>query len=232
VILVIAMRKRATLLEVLFPIVLIANFLIMFFGLALDFSSSTPDELSHRPIMVLYFFVVIWIGGALGLTLLESRRLGRVAQPTVVGLAILLLAVPAVLGAGVQLMWAMPRISPFRAPADLVRAAKYIRANSGPEDVFQDSQFDRTCLVAAFAERRTFVAHTLTRMPYRSEVVDARTNAVDSLMGLRQSKAVFAKARALGLRWFLLEPGDRVDWPAELAEHPAFQAGKFKVYRF
>jgi len=230
--LVARLRRRAPLLEVLFPILLIANFLVMFFGLALDFTSSTPDELSHRPLLVMYFFTVIWVGGALGRTLLESRRLGAVARSVSVSLSLVLLAVPAVLGAGVQLMWAMPSISPVRAPLDLVRVARYLQANASSEDVFQDSQFDRTCLVAALSERRTYVAHTLTRMPYRAEVVDARTNAVDSLMGLHQTKAVLAKARALGLRWFLLEPGDRVDWPAEFRDHPAFQAGQFKLYRF
>jgi len=232
VFLVIHLRKRLRPLDVLFPVLLIVNFLFMFFGLALDFESSTPDELSHRPLMVMYFFVVVWVGGALGFALLESRRIGRLAQPAIAVLSLLLLAVPAVLGAGVQLMWAMPRISPVRAPIELVRVARYMRANGAPEDVFQDSQFDRTCLVSAFAERRSFVAHTMTRMPYRSEVVDARTKAIDSLMGLRQKQAVFAKARTLGLRWFLLEPGDRVDWPAEIADHPAFRAGQFKLYRF
>ncbi len=228
----IRLRKRASLLDLLFPILLIVNFLFMFFGLALDFDSSTPDELQHRPLMVLYFFVVIWLGGALGKTLLEAQRFAHITRPIVVGLSIVLLAVPAFLGAGVHRMWAMSRISPVRAPLDLVRVAKYMRAHGNPEDVFQDSQFDRTYLIAAFAERRTYVAHTLTRMPYRSDVTEARTNAVDSLMSQRRAGAVRAKAKALGLRWFLLEPGDRIDWPAEIADHPEFQAGQFKLYRF
>ena len=54
--------------------------------------------------MVMYFFVVAWIGGALGLTLLESRRLSRIARPAIIGLGIVLMAVPAFLGSGVQRM--------------------------------------------------------------------------------------------------------------------------------
>ncbi len=51
------LRRRAALLDLLFPLLLVVNFLVMFFGLSLDFVRSTPDELSHRPIMMVYFFV-------------------------------------------------------------------------------------------------------------------------------------------------------------------------------
>ena len=232
VILVIRLRRRTSLLYVLFPLLLIGNFLAMFFGLALDFTRSTPDELSHRPVMVMYFFVVAWVGGALGLTLLESRRLSRVARPAIIGLGIVLMAVPAFLGSGVQRMWAMPRVSPVQLPIGLVRAAQYIHEHGGPEDVFQDSQFDRTYTVAALSERRAFASHTMTRMPYHSEIVEQRAVAIDRFMGIRQPKLVAATARALGFRWFLLEPGDRVDWPAQIANSPAFQMGPFRLYEF
>jgi len=205
---------------------------VMFFGLALDFASSTPDELSHRPIIIVYFFVVTWIGGALGLTLVESGRLSRFARPVLVGGAALLLAVPARFGAGVQQLWAMPQMSPVRVPSSLVRVADYIREHGEPEDVFQDSQFDRTYVLAALSERKTFVAHTLTRMPFRAELVEARTAAIARFMGMRKPTAVRATARALGFRWFLLEPGDEVAWPSEIATAPVLQTGPLKLYEF
>ncbi len=232
VILASRLRRRTPPLFVLFPLLLIANFLAMFFGLALDFSRSTPDELSQRPVMVMYFFVVAWIGGALGLTLLESRRLSRIARPAMIGLGVLLMTVPACFGSGVQQMWAMPRISPVRIPVALFRVAQYIRDHGGPEDVFQDSQFDRIYTVAALSERRAFAARTMTRMPYRSEMVEVRAAAIDKFMGIVQPKLVAATARALGFRWFLLEPGDRVDWPAEITSHPAFEMARFRLYEF
>jgi hypothetical protein len=232
VILLIRRRQRASLLYLFFPLLLIANFLAMFFGLALDFSRSTPDELSHRPVMLMYFFVVAWIGGALGLTLIESRRLSRIARPAMIGLALLLLFVPAFLGPGVQRMWAMPRMSPVQLPIGLVRAAQYIHDHGSPDDVFQDSQFDRTYTVAALSERRAFASRTMTRMPFRSEIVEQRAVAIDRFMGIRQPKLVVATARTLGFRWFVLEPGDRVDWPAQIANNPAFQMGPFRLYEF
>jgi hypothetical protein len=232
VILVIQLRRRMALLYLLFPLILVANFLAMFFGLALDFARSTPDEISHRPLMMVYFFVVSWIGGALGLTLVESRRLSGVARPAILGLAVALLSVPAFFGPGVQLMWAMPRISPVRLPAALVRVAEYIRSHGGTEDVFQDSQFDRNYAIAALSERKTFVSHTMTNMPFRGEMVAARTAAVDHLMEIRQPMLVLGTAQAFGVRWFVLHRGNRVKWPPEIADNPAFKEGPFTLYQF
>ena len=232
VVLAIRLRRRTSLLLVLFPFLLIANFLAMFLGLALDFSRSTPDELSHRPVMVMYFGVVAWVGGAAGRSLFESRRLGRIARPTLIGLVVLLMAVPAFFGAGVERMWSMRGFSSVRVPIGLVRAADYLREHSSPQDVFQDSQFDRTYTVAALAERRAYVARTMTRMSYNHEKVEERVAAIEQLMGLRAAEAIVAGARKLGFRWFLLKPDSTVEWPAEIANHPAFELNGYKLYRF
>jgi hypothetical protein len=232
VILAIRRRRHAPPLLVLFPILLIVNFLAVFFGLALDFSRSTPDELSHRPVMVMYFGVVAWVGGAAGLSLLESRRLGRFARPMMVGLAVLLMAVPAFFGSGVQRMWAMRMFSPVRVPIGLVRSAEYMRDHGGTRDVFQDSQFDRTYTVAALSERRSYAARTMTRISYNSERVEERAEAIDKLMQLHTPAAVAATTRELGLRWFLLNPSDKVEWPEEIANRPAFELNGFRLYRF
>lgn len=239
-VLVVHLRKRLAPIQLLFPLLLLANFLTMFFGLALDFASSTPDELSHRPLMLVYFFVVSWVGGALGLIGFEHGRLNGNARPAskrvdafvAIGLAAVLMLVPARLGPGVQLMWAMPKISPVRLPIAWVQVAEFLRSHGGPEDVFQDSQFDRTYALAALSERRTFAAHTMTRMDFRSDMLEARSNAIDHFMGIRQAKLVSATARALGFRWFVLHPGDRVDWPREVANSPAVQIGPFRIYEF
>jgi hypothetical protein len=230
--LVVLLRRRLPALYLLFPVLLIANFALMFFGLALDFGSSTPDELSHRPLMIMYFFVVAWIGGALGFLATESPRSRRIARQLIVGGAALLLVVPLHFGPGAQLMWAMPRLSPVRVPAPLLEVADFLRTQGSPEDVFQDCQFDRIYTIAAWSERKTFVSHTLTNMPFRGEELAARTAAIDRLMLLREPKLVVGTARAYGIRWFVLQKGSRVAWPPEIADHPVFESGPFRVYEF
>jgi hypothetical protein len=231
-VLLVALRKRTSLLLLVFPLLLLLNFLAMFFGLALDMRSSTPDELQHRPLMIVYFFVVAWVGGASGLILEKARRSKRVVRPVLLGLATVLLIVPATLGEGVQLMWAMPKISPVRLPLSLIRVAEHLRTHGGPQDLFQDSQFDRYYAIAALSERRTFVAHTMTNMPYRGDMIATRSAAVDRIMLMRLPKLVVGTARAFGIRWFIRHPGDRVNWPPELAAHPALKDGPFTVYDF
>ena len=49
---------------------------------------------------------------------------------------------------------------------------------------------------------------------------------------LRESDTVIAGARGLGLRWFLLNPGDRVDWPEAIVGQPVFELGGYRLYRF
>ena len=53
----------------------------------------------------------------------------------------------------------MRMFSPVRVPNGLVAAAEYMRDHGDSQDIFQDSQFDRTCAVAALAdEARTLRA--------------------------------------------------------------------------
>ena len=233
VILAIRMHRRAPALIVLFPLLLIANFLTMFLGLALDKRSSTPDELSHRPVMVVYFAVVTWVGGAAGLWMLESKRLGRIARPTMLCLVVILMAVPAYFGSGVQRMPAMPRVSPpLRVPIGLFRAAEYIRDHGGVQDIFQDSGFDRTHTVAALSDRRAYAERNMTLMSANAELLEQRIATIESFMQLHDPAAVAATARQIGFRWFLLDPGDRVEWPGEIANRPVFELGGYKLYRF
>jgi hypothetical protein len=234
VVLTIRLRKRAPALFTYFPLMLVANFLAMFLGLALDMRSSTPDELSHRPLMVVYFVVSAWMGGAGALLLLESRRLGRMARPIIVGLAVALMAVPAVFGSGVhRCQQALRGISPpLHVPAGLVQSAYYVRDHSGERDLIQDSRFDRYCAVAALSERRSFVARSQTRIRHNEDRVEERVEAVRHFMSLREPITVTAVARNLEIRWFLLNPGDGVDWPPEIADHPAFEADGYRLYRF
>jgi hypothetical protein len=233
IVLAIRLRKQTPTLVLAFPFILLVNFVIMFLGLALDMRSSTPDELSHRPVILVYFVVVSWVGGAAVLLLLEVERIRRVAKPALVCLAAVLMAVPAFFGGGIHRMWAMPRISPpLRIPSAFYRAAEYIRDHSSPDELFQDSQFDRYCAVAARSERRPYVARSQTKIRYNADQVEERVDAIDQLMGLREAAAVRATARKLGIRWFLLDPGDTVAWPDELSKRPDFERDGFKLYGF
>jgi hypothetical protein len=180
-----------------------------------------------------YFAVAAWVGGAAGLSLLESKRLGRFARPALVSVAVILMAVPAYFGSGIHRMWAMRSISPpLHIPVGMVQAAEYVRDHAGAQDLVQDSQLDRFCVVAALSERRAFVARSQTLIHRNADEVQARADAIEQFMALRDSNAVAATARKLGFRWFLLHRGDRVDWPEAIANRPVFELNGYKLYRF
>ena len=226
------LRKRIGRLELVFPWLLVANFLILFFGLALDMESSTPDELSHRPLMIVYFFVTAWVGGGAALLVSKFKRAAPFRSHIIIGISTLALMVPAAFGPGVQWMWTMPKNSPVGVPDSILDVAAFLRTHGNERDVFQDSQFDRAYVISAMSERRSFVSHTMTRMPFRGEMVAARTSAVNRLMLLELGKLATATARAYGVRWFVLHRGNRVNWPKSMAQSPAFESGPVRVYEF
>jgi hypothetical protein len=51
-------------------------------------------------------------------------------------------------------------------------------------------------------------------------------------MAISRPKLVLGTARAYGLRWFVVHRGNKVQWPAGIADNPALQAGSLKLYDF
>jgi hypothetical protein len=180
----------------------------------------------------MYFAVMAWTGGLVGWTLLRSRRLRNVLQVAVTFGTAALLVVPAVWGSGVQRNPNMGWGSHVRLAPGIFRAAEYIRDHSKAGDVFQDSSFDSKYIAAALTERRPYVEHMMVHVSYKAYLVDQRTAEINALMQMQDAKAVLAAARTMGIRWFLLQPGQRVGWPAGMVNNPAFGSGGFRVYRF
>jgi hypothetical protein len=233
VVLAIGLRRRLAPPLLIFPVLLMVNFLVMALGLALDNRGvGTPEELQHRPFVWMYFVWVAWVGGAAGWSLTQSRRWGPFAKPIILGLALALMVVPARQGRGIQNIRTMPEASNVANPTDLIRATEFMRAHGQVQDVFQDSSFDRTYLVSALSDRRPFVERMLVRVAHNEQLVEKRTAVVQSFMQLDSSEAVISAARAMGIRWFLLRPGQIVRWPAAMVGSPAFTSGETRVYRF
>jgi hypothetical protein len=231
--LAIAVRRRLPSLLVWFPIILIANFLVMAMGLARDTrGTGTPEELLHRPFMVMYFGVVAWLGASAGLLLTRWFQRSRITRVLVVLLPLSLLPLPAMFSSGVQRLRNSGLRYNLRIPPALFQAAEIMRTQGKPDDIFQDSSFDDNYVTAALSERRPYVEHMLVHVQHNDALINQRTAQVIDLMSTGEQAAVLAKAKALGIRWFLLRPGHQVGWPPTLASHPAFDIAGYRVYRF
>jgi hypothetical protein len=209
------------------------TFSVMALGLAMDDRGvGMREELLHRPFIWVYFLTAVWVGGALGWLLLGgSGRAARVRRGLVVVAAALLLAVPARLGEGLQRLGGLP-LSFMGAPTGLVRAAEYVRAHADRTDLVQDSANDGRGLVGALSERRLYVVDGQLKTGFEPAEIRRRVEVVARLKATSDQTIVEAATRQLGIRWFILAPGDRVGWPAALLDRPVFEAGGYRVLRF
>lgn len=216
-----------------FPFFAIAMYLIMSLGFAYDKNQmGTPEELLHRPFVWAYFVVCSWVAGAIYMwkfgNHVPSGRLFRCIL--IVGLAGLL-TVPYFLGHKLQIgpMWGN-NFSWVRVPAGLVHACLFLRDSSGKRDVFQDSQGDPTVICTGLSERREFLINPMTRTrkpPQFSE----RKAKIEKLEAFASKKEITDFAVSCGIRWYILQPDDTVQWPKDVLDHPAFEEGGYRIFK-
>jgi hypothetical protein len=229
-------RRRLPLAVLLFPWVVILNYLVMSLGLALDRNGvGNVDELLNRPLVWAYFAVVSWTAGSLcGGTL--GERLAKSARTRVL-LSVLLLPtlyVPLTLGRNLQTLptWGFWDFEGFNSvPTCLVDAGKYIRTHSTPEEIIQNSEGDSKLVLSALAERREFAVDYYIK----AQAPAGLTQRLDDLKlfrGLRDEKDDLEFARARGITWYVVHPSTTVAWADVLAKNVVFSCDAFRVYRF
>jgi hypothetical protein len=215
----------------LFPLLVGGLYLFTATCLALDDSGiGTSVELVHRPFLWAYYVVVLW-GGAVTYRRFwgDGPPAKRAGRWTLAVAALALLLVPARFGAGIQTMenW---RFGHQRLPAGQVAVADFIRANSPRTDVVQDARIATGMILSALCERQAFASGTNGgREPAG---LPERMSALEELAKVRDSGRVEAFMKGNGIRWYVINPGDPVQWADTLGRPPAFQSGGFRVYRF
>jgi len=227
--------RRARVETASFPAFVAANYLIMALGLALDDRTHhTPDELLHRPLVWAYFAVVAWTSGCFHELALKSRlaRPGP-ARAMVLIVPAALLGVPLFLGQGVQVGpgWGK-ELTSMRLPGGLVRSAGFLRDHSARGQVVQNSEDDRWIILGALAERPVYVADTWKTPTQPDEKIARRLAEMEHFRRLTDPAEIVAYAARRKIAWYVLDPATRVNWPASILAHPAFDSGGFRVYRF
>jgi hypothetical protein len=124
----------------------------------------------------------------------------------------------------------------LRQPLGLVECARFVSGHGSRGDVVQDSHCDPLLVVGGFAERASFVARpgewARDKSPRFREAAQQRTAAVAALMQVDDAGELRRRADATGIRWFVLEPGDAVRWPAAILGRPVFTSHGYRVYDF
>lgn len=228
--------KRITAAVLFFPLLIIANYLVMSIGLALDTRGvGTPDELLNRPLVWAYFAVVAWTAGA-GYSLVYGDGLprGRIAQIGLLGLLCFTLVGPLVFSRNLQTFPARhgyARYEEFNSvPLCLVRASQYLRDNSRSDEIIQDSENDPRFVVTALSERQLFAGMGL--FGGRAKEHQARLDGLSDFRGIRNADELRSYAASHNIAWYLLHPGSAVSWPASFLQQKVFDCEGYRVYRF
>jgi hypothetical protein len=196
-----------------------------------------PWEIIHRPVMWAYFVVMVWCAGKLCALLHGTRLGGWTADPKVIGAAgLLLLPLPWHMGRTVQhgkTVWG-PVCCDLRFPRGLVECGRHVARTGSRADLVQDSQYDGHLVFGSLAERRSYLARPEMWRRVRDQAlppeIDHRRALVERLKAATTAEEVRRFADESGVRWFLLHPDDRVPWPNDFLDRPAFAADGFALY--
>jgi hypothetical protein len=223
----------------LFPLMVVGVYLFMSLALAYDDRQiGRPEELQHRPFPWAYFVLYAWVGGAAYRAVWGDAAPPRVPARVALGLLLVAgLAVPAYCGHNVALgpagTWGLAQPNTYKPfDAGLIDAATYIRRQSrGRRPVMQDSSADPLLIVSAFAEAQPYAANC--RVTIRSpKGLVGRLEEVKRLPEFRDARDVRKFAVDRGIAWYLLRPGDKVNWPSRFLSHPAYESHGYRVYHF
>jgi hypothetical protein len=231
---VLLVRKRLPPAIWAFPLFVIANYLIMALGLAMDAREiGSPDELLNRPLVWAYFALAAWTGGAVYWLLFgEEAPRGTVRRALVASVALLGLAVPLSYARNLQTFPHWQGAATFKqggVPTCLIDAARYIRDHGASSDVVQDSENDPRAWVTAFTERSDFVMDARVHPPAG---LSERLADVTAFKSMREAAEIDAFAARHRIDWYILQPASDVAWPPSIRDHAVFECGGYRVFHF
>jgi hypothetical protein len=207
---------------------------LMAFCLGRNGTSDNAYEFMQHPFVWVYWLVGSLAAGRLFLMVAEDCP--QLWTRAMVVSIIALIWVPLYYGSGLQRgRWAgADEFSSLRVDRGLIDCAHYIRGQLPTNTVVQDSHLDPVLILAGLAERPSFAARldvwtsaskAFRESSYREQLrelesLQRATNIVDLQRGVRETR----------IRWYVVHPGDRIVWPAEFREWPAFESNGYKVY--
>jgi hypothetical protein len=139
------------------------------------------------------------------------------------------LAVPIQLHSGVATFKAWD-VGPQELPVCQVKAANFLRTESKPRDVIQDSLNDRHFILTGLSGRQLFAIDSSgVRAPTG---VDTRIASLKMVKNLRSPSQVDAFMKENGIIFYVTNPDDSVAWKYLMDDHKVFQCDQYSIYRF
>lgn len=231
-----AARSKVTPAVLFFPILIIANYLVMSIGLALDTRGiGTPDEMLNRPLVWAYFAVVAWTAGG-GYYLVVGDRLprGKMARASLAALMCLSLMGPLIFSKNLQTFPAWQGYAKYEefnsVPLCLVKASQFLRENSSPDELIQDSENDPRFVVTALSERQLFGGESIFGSPRQS--LQERLDGLDRFKRMHDADELRSYAALNHISWYILHPRTSVSWPTPFLQQSVFECDGYRIYHF
>ncbi len=224
-------RKTAGAAAAFFPVLVLIVYVLMATCLSLDTRHiGSPEELLHRPFVWAYFILLMWaVAGAYRCLFGDSAPTSARVRYATVALVVCLLAVPVLQRKEIQeyKRWG---IGSQELPLCQVKVADFVRANSEPRDIIQDSLNDRHFILTALSERQSFA---IDGGGIRAPVgIDARLASLRRVKSLTAAPQVEAFMQENNIAFYVTNPDDSVAWLDIMNGRKVFQCDQYRVYRF
>jgi hypothetical protein len=230
-------QKRLPSATRVFPLLFIANYLVMSMGLALDNRGiGGQDELLNRPLVWAYFTVVAWTAAAAWQAWAPDAPGRRTAVVAIAAVCIAAFITPWHGGRNLQTLSAWSSHAAYErfnaSPLCLVESARFIRTHAQPRDLMQDSggDGDLAFVTTALAERQLYAGKG--SFGGKIELAKARLDDFAPVLALTAPAEIEKFVSARGIGWYLLRPETTTLWPAPFLEKSAFACGGYRVFHF
>jgi hypothetical protein len=229
-------RKKIKLPILILPMAFIINYLIMSLGLAYNTPVSAPngmgtsEELLHRPFVWVYYFVNIWVGGAIYYNFRDYfSHLNKIQKSIISFIVIILFIIPVEFGMTLQ---KGPQSLQYYAnnpvPTGLINSCDFIKKHSDILSLVQDSENDRNGYVTCLLERQAFVMkyYNVVRGPDQIE----RLKMMDQLKFMTNKDEIKYFLSGNKISWYILHPEDQVFWPKDLLNKSVYNSYGYRVF--
>lgn len=210
-----------------FPILVIAIYLLMALGLALnDADVGVGEELQHRPFVWAYFVVSIWVIAGTYFVILGKKPpfswAGKIGIFTLLGILFL---VPLHYSEGIQ---GHTKSSLLKVPICQNQVARFLNSHSDSNEIFQESRGDSSMVLTAFSQRQEFAINFLgIKLP---KSIQKRVHEVQSIQDKADPDSVLQYMRQKKIKYFVVNPQDHLAWEPALHSQKVFECGGYRIF--
>lgn len=219
-------------------------FLLLAAHCAVTFLLPTPSngditEWSHRSFVLVYvvllMFVTSWISQMVSNAYIRGRKIGKTE----------IVAALVVLSAGMIVPWQYgkkiqqgslrdgPSACATVISGDMFKMGHYLREHSRAGDRMLMSNGDPMALGVALTGLQAYVSRGQLFQRIGGDVAKEAIsrNAENSrLGGIKNYEDLLTFGRKVGVRWYVLQPGDMPGWPRQLLERAVFVSGNLRIF--